>query len=70
MTDRAPDSLPGPDRSLTDRDYLRRLDLLARRRVRTRIGRDQAIATLLAQATTEDALLYLGLDLDELRRQP
>lgn len=70
MTDQDPDSLPGPDGSLTDQDYLRRLNLLARRRVRTRIGRDQAIAVLLAQATTDDALLYLGLDLDELRRQP
>lgn len=54
----------------SDREFLHRLDRLAHRRVVTRAARDQAMATLSAGSDSEDALAYLGLDLDELRREP
>ena len=54
----------------SDREFLRRLAGLARRRAATRAARDEAIGDLLAHTTAEAARAYLGLDLDELRRQP
>jgi hypothetical protein len=54
----------------SDRDFLRRLDQLARRRAVTRAARDLAMANLQAPADAEEALAYLGLDVDELRREP
>lgn len=54
----------------SDLEFLHRLDRLARRRVVTRAARDQAMTKLSARTDSEDALAYLGLDLDELRREP
>lgn len=65
------DLLGAPDHlESSDREFAKRLEQLARRRAVTRADRDRAIADLLVHTDTEAALSYLGLDLDELRREP